>query len=288
MRTCGRGHEWNPEETRQCPVCQKVYRKKRYSEFKEHDYKKAREWVEKNRDHVSNTNKEWEYKHPANTCYRSMLNRCLSLVNDHFHHYGGRGIKVCDRWRGEDGYANFLADMGERPTKKHTIERMNVNGGYKPSNCIWATRKQQGRNRRINREVTLDGRTQCIAEWAEEIGVTFATMWLRIDKGLSEEEILSPNSQPEQKEKRELTALETNQMIFAGLITRSRKAKQTKGSPAINGIGAEGFAAMYGVSENAIGHFRVAKFAAAPEEERLAFVARCRRRKKGSGKPSIV
>jgi hypothetical protein len=196
MRTCGRGHEWNPEINRQCPTCQKVYRKQRYAEFKEHDYQKSREWIANNKKLFDQKTKEWVESKPSHACYRAMLNRCLSPLNDHYAQYGGRGITVCDRWKGENGYANFIEDMGERTDLKLTIERENVNGNYEPSNCVWATRKQQGRNRRTNREVTIGGRTQCVAAWAEEMGVTFASFWQRLKNEWSEEELLRPNCQP--------------------------------------------------------------------------------------------
>ena len=73
-----------------------------------------------------------------------MKRRCRTKTDDNYHYYGGRGIKVCKRW---DDFINFLKDMGIRPPHK-TLDRVNNNGDYKPSNCKWSTRKQQANNNR--------------------------------------------------------------------------------------------------------------------------------------------
>lgn len=86
----------------------------------------------------------------AYTCWRNMWNRCTNPNIPTYRHYGGRGIRVCDRWL---DFKTFLADMGERPSSKHSIERLNNNLGYTPENCTWATRSQQNSNRRKRSEI---------------------------------------------------------------------------------------------------------------------------------------
>lgn len=99
----------------------------------------------------------------------SMIQRCTNPNNDDYHCYGGRGITVCERWR---TFANFLIDMDNPPTKYHSIDRINNNKGYCKSNCRWATPKQQARNKQNNHLETYNGKTQCLAAWAEETGIS--------------------------------------------------------------------------------------------------------------------
>jgi hypothetical protein len=81
-----------------------------------------------------------------------MVNRCHNTNAHAFEHYGGRGISVCDRWR--ESYDNFLTDMGRKPSARHSIDRIDVNGVYEPSNCRWATYKVQARNTRVRKDNT--------------------------------------------------------------------------------------------------------------------------------------
>jgi hypothetical protein len=115
---------------------------------------------------------------PTYKSWNGMVNRCLNPRDDHFPDYGGRGIKVCDRWL---IYENFLADMGERPVGK-TIDRKDNNGNYEPGNCKWSTMKEQARNRRANVFLEFQGKRQPVSAWAEEIGIDIPTLWCRIFK----------------------------------------------------------------------------------------------------------
>lgn len=127
---------------------------------------------------------------PERGCWQAMLARCYDPKNSHYAQYGGRGITVCDRWRGS--FEAFLADMGPRPSLAHTVDREDTNGNYTPQNCRWATATEQGRNRRDNHLLAAFGKTQCIAAWAEELGIPPRTIRDRIGKlGWSVEQALS-------------------------------------------------------------------------------------------------
>lgn len=119
---------------------------------------------------------------PEYRIWRAMLNRCQNPNAKCFHNYGERGIKVCERWQSFD---NFIADMGRRPSPRHTIERVDNDDNYCPKNCIWATRKKQARNTRVNHILTLDGRTMCITDWSRETGINASTISFRLKSGWS-------------------------------------------------------------------------------------------------------
>lgn len=119
--------------------------------------------------------------------WEGIIQRCTNPNNSAYHRYGGRGITVCDRWR---KFENFLEDMGEKPTDK-TIDRIKNDKGYFKENCRWATREEQNRNKRSNRLIIHDGRTQCLIAWAEEIGVNKNTILNRLRRGWSIDEALT-------------------------------------------------------------------------------------------------
>lgn len=87
-------------------------------------------------------------KHPLYTTYKLLKYRCLNPKSKDFKNYGGRGITICERWLGVTGFSNFCEDMGEKPTKKHSIDRMDNNKGYEKNNCRWATASEQNLNTR--------------------------------------------------------------------------------------------------------------------------------------------
>jgi hypothetical protein len=104
--------------------------------------------------------------------------------------YGGRGITVCDRWR--ESFENFFADMGERPSTKHSIDRYpDNNGNYEPGNCRWATDIQQARNKRTTRYIEYNDIKLPLVEWAESKGIKPATLKKRLRCGWSIEKALN-------------------------------------------------------------------------------------------------
>lgn len=113
---------------------------------------------------------------PTWKAWHRMIERCSSPNCSGWHKYGGRGIAVCPRWK---TFEHFLADMGHKPYGK-TLDRIDNNGNYEPSNCRWASLKQQARNRRSSRMVDYNGRKWVLAELAEEYGIALRTLWERI------------------------------------------------------------------------------------------------------------
>lgn len=115
-----------------------------------------------------------------------MMNRCYRIGTPNYHRYGGRGIKVCERWK---SFVNFVADMGDRPPGM-SLDRIDNDGDYCPENCRWATTKQQSRNRGNNVLITVGSETKCITEWAELRGLTCQQVWRRLRLGWSPNEAL--------------------------------------------------------------------------------------------------
>lgn len=151
--------------------------KERYLANPEARRRQAREWAEKNRERC---------------VWKAMVSRCSNPRDGAYLNYGGRGIRICPRWFGVGGFENFLADMGRRPSSAHSLERLDNNGNYELGNVVWSTRKQQARNRRSNRLLTISGKTQCLQAWAEEMGLPYQRIRDRIERlGWSAEEAIS-------------------------------------------------------------------------------------------------
>ena len=120
--------------------------------------------------------------------WRDMRKRCRDPEFKSYHLYGGKGIKVCERW---DNFENFLADMGPKPGPKYSIERLDGSKGYSPENCVWADWKTQARNRTNNHTLTFHGQTKTIMEWSEIKGWPHTALYKRVQLGWSDERILS-------------------------------------------------------------------------------------------------
>ena len=111
-----------------------------------------------------------------------MNDRCYDQTNKQWDAYGGRGIAVCDEWRYPDGLPQFIADMGECPPGR-SIERIDNDGNYCKTNCRWATRKEQQRNRRDSCIITHKGRSGTIGDWAGWLGISAQTIFYRLKTG---------------------------------------------------------------------------------------------------------
>lgn len=121
-------------------------------------------------------------KSKHNATYQSwkhMRRRCLNPTDEDFKHYGGRGIKICPQW---SSFSAFLTDMGEKPIGL-TLDRRDNDGDYTPDNCRWATQKTQTRNQRRNRALAFKGRTQSLADWCEELNLSYFTVHHRLRSG---------------------------------------------------------------------------------------------------------
>ena len=116
--------------------------------------------------------------------WAAMKSRCQDPNNAHYFEYGARGIQVCLEWQTFEG---FLEQMGEAPDDL-TIERIDVNGPYNLTNCRWASRKEQARNRRSNRHLNINGVSKPCSEWAEIAGISRHLLYIRLKRGWNPED----------------------------------------------------------------------------------------------------
>lgn len=126
---------------------------------------------------------------PEYYSWQGMKRRCEDEGVRGYERYGGRGIKVCDRWR--NSFEAFYEDMGPKPGKTHTIDRIDNDGNYEPGNCQWATKKTQSRNTRTNVFVTYQGRVVSFVELCEISGKSRSTIKNRLNRGWSIEDAVS-------------------------------------------------------------------------------------------------
>lgn len=177
MKTCRSGlHQYEPKKRNGCPKCKKIACR-----------------AAGNRQ---GSMRAWRAKNPEFVSYASMKQRCLNPKNPAYHRYGGRGITICEQWLGDDGWPQFLKDMGRKPTLNHSIERKNNNLGYSPDNCKWATKGEQQNNREVSVKIAWRGETFTVTEWARKLGITPASLTKRLNsKGWTLDEALTEPSQ---------------------------------------------------------------------------------------------
>lgn len=129
---------------------------------------------------------------PEHQAWVSMKQRCTNPNRREYIHYGGRGITVCDQWM--HSFLTFYQHVGPRPSRSHSLDRIDVNKGYEPGNVRWATQQQQKENTRVVRMVTVQGKTQTLSAWAREMGLARGQINARLASGWSmEEAILTPS-----------------------------------------------------------------------------------------------
>lgn len=118
-----------------------------------------------------------------------MKQRCADPRTPKYPLYGGRGIVVCARWM--NSFPNFLADLGERPSPRHSLDRLNGDGPYSPENCRWATPEEQWQTRRDAKPLMHAGRSQLLPAWAVEVGIPYGVLQQRLRNGWTVERALT-------------------------------------------------------------------------------------------------
>lgn len=164
---------------------------------------------------------------PEYITWLSIRRRCYTKRQNSYPYYGGRGIRVCRRWRWS--YRNFLLDMGRKPSPQHTIERRNNWKGYTPDNCYWATRDEQARNRSQCWKIKIAGATRTVVEWARFLGVSERRIYVRLHRGWTRKEaVLLPMSQRLRRPSRDGATVRAALILLrAGKIAELRARKTT-------------------------------------------------------------
>jgi hypothetical protein len=124
-----------------------------------------------------------------------MKQRCYYTAGKSFNRYGGRGITVCEEWRNNyEAFSEWALANGykqDAPYGECTLDRIDVNGNYEPSNCRWVSHEFQCANKTVNRFITLNGETKPICQWAKEKGIKPITIWSRLNLGWSDEDAIN-------------------------------------------------------------------------------------------------
>lgn len=126
----------------------------------------------------------------AYAAWSAMKSRCYNKNHIHYDAYGGRGIKVCDRWLGENGFENFYRDMFPKPDGT-TLDRIDNNADYCSENCRWSSKMEQANNTRRNKIIEYANKSMTAAQWAREIGIPYRTLQTRLRRGMPLEKAMS-------------------------------------------------------------------------------------------------
>jgi hypothetical protein len=126
---------------------------------------------------------------PEYKAWQGLLDRCCNPNSQRWHRYGARGVTVCNRWR--DSFQAFIDDVGPRPSKDHSIDRIDNDGNYEPGNCKWSTKEEQARNKETNFVFEFRGRKMLLTDWAKEAGINFYTLRQRVVNGWPEDKVFA-------------------------------------------------------------------------------------------------
>lgn len=155
--------------------------------------------------------KQFNYKSKLYKIYASIIQRCSNPKDKGYKNYGGRGIKICEEWENDYmAFCNWCIENGyseqktEKGRNKLTIDRINNDGNYEPSNCRWIVQKQNERNKRTNKFITYNGETHCLIEWAEILNLPSTTLYNRLFEGWSVERAFNTPINEKHKNKKYL------------------------------------------------------------------------------------
>jgi hypothetical protein len=153
---------------------------------------------------------------PEYTAWTEMNRRCSNKNCNVYKHYGGRGVKVCDRWK--NSFENFLEDMGEKPSENHSIDRFpDKNGDYEPGNCRWATRREQATNRRNNHIIEYEGKSLTLTEWAELYGIYPKSLRARLRYGWDFQKAISEPINPKMLKNTKIPNMRKHVLCLEGI-----------------------------------------------------------------------
>ena len=141
-------------------------------------------------------NEEFNYTHPLKSTWRKIINRCYNHNDSNYVNYGARGIRVADSWH---TFETFAKDIGKKPSKDHSVDRINNDGNYSLDNCRWATRLEQASNKRSNLNIKHNGNTKIMSEWARDLNVGTKILSQYLINGHSFDEAVKHFSKPVKK-----------------------------------------------------------------------------------------